>query len=42
MVFIPMFFVGGMMGEFMHPLPVFVPYLWLFHFFVYAFTPYFS
>lgn len=25
MTFIPMFFVGGMMGQFMHPLPVFVP-----------------
>ena len=32
MVFIPMFFVGGMMGEFMHPLPVLFLYLWLFHF----------
>ena len=25
MTFIPMFFVGGMMGQFMHPLPIFVP-----------------
>jgi multidrug efflux pump subunit AcrB len=42
MVFIPMFFVGGMMGEFMHPLPVFVPISLAVSLFVaYAFTPYF-
>ena len=42
MVFIPMFFVGGMMGEFMHPLPVFVPIsLAVSLFIAYAFTPYF-
>ncbi|WP_418180798.1 efflux RND transporter permease subunit [Aliarcobacter lanthieri] len=41
MVFIPMFFVGGMMGEFMHPLPVFVPIsLAISLFIAYAFTPY--
>ena len=41
MVFIPMFFVGGMMGEFMHPLPVFVPISLAVSLFVaYAFTPY--
>ncbi|WP_418185784.1 efflux RND transporter permease subunit [Aliarcobacter vitoriensis] len=41
MVFIPMFFVGGMMGEFMHPLPVFVPIsLAVSLFIAYAFTPY--
>lgn len=39
--FIPMFFVGGMMGEFMHPLPVFVPISLAVSLFVaYAFTPY--
>lgn len=42
MVFIPMFFVGGMMGQFMHPLPVFVPISLAISLFVaYAFTPYF-
>ena len=42
MVFIPMFFVGGMMGEFMHPLPIFVPIsLAVSLFIAYAFTPYF-
>ncbi|WP_198305272.1 efflux RND transporter permease subunit [Arcobacter vandammei] len=41
MVFIPMFFVGGMMGQFMHPLPVFVPIsLAVSLFIAYAFTPY--
>ncbi len=42
MTFIPMFFVGGMMGQFMHPLPVFVPISLAMSLFVaYAFTPYF-
>lgn len=42
MTFIPMFFVGGMMGQFMHPLPVFVPISLLVSLFVaYAFMPYF-
>ena len=41
MTFIPMFFVGGMMGQFMHPLPVFVPIALLMSLFVaYIFTPY--
>lgn len=41
MTFIPMFFVGGMMGQFMHPLPVFVPISLAISLFVaYAFTPY--
>lgn len=41
MTFIPMFFVGGMMGQFMHPLPVFVPIaLWMSLFVAYIFTPY--
>ncbi|AXX90040.1 multidrug transporter AcrB [Arcobacter suis] len=41
MTFIPMFFVGGMMGQFMHPLPVFVPISLTISLFVaYAFTPY--
>lgn len=41
MTFIPMFFVGGMMGQFMHPLPVFVPIsLFMSLFVAYAFTPY--
>jgi len=41
MTFIPMFFVGGMMGQFMHPLPVFVPISLIMSLFVaYAFTPY--
>ncbi len=41
MTFIPMFFVGGMMGQFMHPLPVFVPIsLTISLFIAYAFTPY--
>ncbi len=41
MTFIPMFFVGGMMGQFMHPLPVFVPIALLISLFVaYIFTPY--
>ena len=41
MTFIPMFFVGGMMGQFMHPLPIFVPISLTISLFVaYAFTPY--
>ncbi len=41
MTFLPMFFVGGMMGQFMHPLPVFVPIALVMSLFVaYAFTPY--
>jgi len=41
MTFIPMFFVGGMMGQFMHPLPIFVPIALLMSLFVaYIFTPY--
>jgi len=41
MTFIPMFFVGGMMGQFMHPLPVFVPIALLMSLFVaYIFTPF--
>ena len=41
MTFIPMFFVGGMMGQFMHPLPVFVPISLLVSLLVaYIFTPY--
>ena len=41
MTFIPMFFVGGMMGEFMHPLPIFVPIALLMSLLVaYVFTPY--
>ena len=41
MTFIPMFFVGGMMGQFMYPLPVFVPIsLAMSLFIAYAFTPY--
>ena len=41
MTFIPMFFVGGMMGQFMHPLPVFVPIaLFMSLFIAYIFTPY--
>ncbi len=41
MTFIPMFFVGGMMGQFMHPLPIFVPISLIMSLFVaYAFTPY--
>ena len=41
MTFIPMFFVGGMMGQFMHPLPVFVPIALVMSLFVaYIFTPY--
>lgn len=41
MTFIPMFFVGGMMGQFMHPLPIFVPISLVMSLFVaYAFTPY--
>lgn len=39
--FIPMFFVGGMMGQFMHPLPVFVPIALIVSLIVaYVFTPY--
>lgn len=39
--FIPMFFVSGMMGQFMHPLPIFVPISLAMSLFVaYAFTPY--
>ena len=39
--FLPMFFVGGMMGQFMHPLPVFVPIsLFMSLFVAYIFTPY--
>ena len=42
MTFVPMFFVSGMMGQFMHPLPVFVPISLVMSLFVaYAFTPYF-
>ena len=41
MTFIPMFFVGGMMGQFMHPLPVFVPIALVVSLIVaYIFTPY--
>lgn len=41
MTFFPMFFVGGMMGQFMHPLPVFVPIALIVSLFVaYVFTPY--
>jgi len=41
MTFIPMFFVGGMMGQFMHPLPVFVPIALVMSLVVaYIFTPY--
>ena len=41
MTFIPMFFVGGMMGQFMHPLPVFVPIaLFMSLVIAYIFTPY--
>lgn len=41
MTFIPMFFVGGMMGQFMHPLPVFVPIALAMSLVVaYIFTPY--
>ncbi len=41
MTFLPMFFVGGMMGQFMHPLPVFVPIsLFMSLFIAYIFTPY--
>ena len=41
MTFIPMFFVGGMMGQFMHPLPIFVPIALLMSLLVaYIFTPY--
>ncbi len=41
MTFIPMFFVGGMMGQFMHPLPVFVPIALIVSLLVaYIFTPY--
>ena len=41
MTFIPMFFVGGMMGQFMHPLPVFVPIALVVSLLVaYVFTPY--
>ncbi len=42
MTFIPMYFVGGMMGQFMHPLPVFVPIALIVSLIVaYIFTPYF-
>jgi multidrug efflux pump subunit AcrB len=41
MTFIPMFFVGGMMGQFMHPLPIFVPIsLFVSLVIAYIFTPY--
>jgi len=41
LTFIPMFFVGGMMGQFMHPLPVFVPIsLFMSLIVAYIFTPY--
>jgi len=41
MTFIPMFFVGGMMGQFMHPLPVFVPIALIVSLVIaYVFTPY--
>jgi multidrug efflux pump subunit AcrB len=42
MTFIPMFFVGGMMGQFMHPIPIFVPIaLFVSLVVAYIFTPYF-
>ncbi|AXX92634.1 multidrug transporter AcrB [Malaciobacter molluscorum LMG 25693] len=41
LTFLPMFFVGGMMGQFMHPLPVFVPIALVISLIVaYAYTPY--
>ena len=41
MTFLPMFFVGGMMGQFMNPLPVFVPIALVASLLIaYAFTPY--
>lgn len=41
MTFFPMFFVGGMMGQFMHPLPIFVPIALVVSLVVaYIFTPY--
>jgi multidrug efflux pump subunit AcrB len=41
MTFLPMFFVGGMMGQFMNPLPVFVPIALIVSLIIaYAFTPY--
>lgn len=41
LTFVPMFFVGGMMGQFMHPLPVFVPIsLFMSLVVAYIFTPY--
>lgn len=41
MTFIPMFFVGGMMGQFMNPLPIFISISLIMSLFVaYAFTPY--
>jgi multidrug efflux pump subunit AcrB len=41
MTFIPMFFVGGMMGQFMHPLPIFISISLVMSLFVaYSFTPY--
>jgi len=42
MTFLPMFLVGGMMGQFMHPLPVFVPIALIYSLVIaYMFTPYF-
>lgn len=41
LTFIPMFFVEGMMGQFMRPLPIFVPISLIMSLFVaYTFTPY--
>jgi len=41
LTFIPMFFVGGMMGQFMHPISVFVPIsLFISLLIAYVFTPY--
>jgi multidrug efflux pump subunit AcrB len=42
LTFLPMFLVGGMMGQFMHPLPVFVPIALIYSLVIaYMFTPYF-
>ncbi len=41
MTFLPMFFVGDMMGQFMNPLPVFVPIALIVSLVIaYSFTPY--
>ena len=41
MTFIPMFFVGGMMGQFMRPLPIFISISLVVSLFIaYSFTPY--